>query len=375
MKHKIAILTQPLARNYGGIIQNYALQKVFADLGHETITIRRDFDNPHSKIKILASKYKTLFFRQILKSKDPKYIDLNKTSKHNQIFLKKYIKLSPKLDDTNELSKYFSKEKFDGVVVGSDQVWRPKYSPNIFNFYLDFLEEKNTIKKVAYAASFGTEEWEYTQEQTRKCKELIQQFDSISVREDSGIQLCKEHLNRKDATHVLDPTLLLDAADYSQLIGAVEKNLGLFSYVLDDSIEKIEFIDNCAKELNLERSTNQAKFKTNTYKSDNIEDYIIPPLEGWLQGFRDAEFVITDSFHGTVFSILNKKPFLTLVNKGRGASRFESFLKQLGLEDRLIYNVKGFDESKLKDEINYEEIHLKLDILKSESISFLKNYI
>lgn len=373
MKHKIAILTQPLSHNYGGIIQNYALQKVLTDLGHQTITINRRGDNRHSKIRVLASKYKTIVYRNILQPNNPKYFNPNIIFENNHRFLEKHINLSPSITTTSSLSKYFNKEQFTDVVVGSDQVWRPKYSPNIYNFYLDFLQENTTIKKISYAASFGTEEWEYSEEETEYCKNLIQQFNAISVREDSGAVLCKIKLNRDDAVHVLDPAILLEAEDYSTLINKPKKEIGLYTYVLDETNEKLSFIKNCADKLNLKIYKNQAKYKTNNPKSDDINDYITPPLEGWLQGFRDAEFVITDSFHGTIFSILNEKPFLVLVNKKRGASRFESFLKQLDLSNRLIYNINDFDKSKLKEEIDYSAVKSKLKFMKSESINFLKN--
>jgi len=376
MKNKIAILTLPLGHNYGGIIQNYALQKLLSNMGHDVVTINRRADNPHSKIKILASKYKSYFFRCFLQSKNPKYLDYNKVFEHNLRFLKEHVNLSPAVESTVSLADYFKKEKFNVVIVGSDQIWRPKYSPDIFfNFYLDFLQKETSIRKVAYAASFGTEEWEYTEEQTKACSELIQQFNAVSVREDSGVQLCGDFLNRKEAIQVLDPTLLLEAEDYSQLIGQREKKNGLFTYVLDDSEGINDFIANCSKYLNLEVYTNQAKNNTNTFKSNNVEDYFMPPLEGWLQGFRDADFVITDSFHGTLFSIINQKPFLSLVNMDRGASRFESILKQLGLEDRLVYNVEKFDKSKLEEEIDYVAVKLKLNRLKDDSLNFIKNNI
>lgn len=376
MKNKIALLTLPLGHNYGGIIQNYALQKVLANMGHEVLTIDRRADNPHSKIKILASKYKSYFFRYFLQSKNPTYLDFNKVYEHNLRFLKEHVNLSPTVESTVSMADYFKKEKFNVVIVGSDQVWRPKYFPDIFlNFYLNFLLKETSIRKIAYAASFGTEELEYTKEQTKACSELIQQFDAVSVREDSGVKLCGDYLNRKDAIKVLDPTLLLKAEAYSQLIGNKEKINGLFTYVLDDSEEKKDFIKNCSKYLNLNIYTNQAKYNTHTFKSNKTEDYLMPPLEGWLQGFRDADFVITDSFHGTLFSIINQKPFISLVNLDRGASRFESILKQLGLKDRLVYNVENFDKSKLKEEIDYEAVNLKLNRLKADSLNFIKNNV
>src|SRR5690606_16962357 len=117
---------------------------------------------------------------------------------------------------------------------------------------------------------------------------------------------------------------------------------------------------------------NQAK-KFDVDVKRPLEELIMPPLEGWLQGFSDAGFVITDSFHGTVFSIINKKPFIALVNAERGASRFESILSKLGLEERMIYDVNSFDMNLLNKNIDYEAVHQKLGILREESLNFLKN--
>ena len=373
MKNKIAIMTQPLGLNYGGIIQNYALQKVLKDKGLQPVTVSRVGENPHSKIKILANKFKTLLFRHVLQPKNPIYFDINKIAENNDLFLNGNVYRSPKISSTQQLENYFKDEKFTAVVVGSDQVWRPKYSPNIYNFFLDFIRENNSIKKVAYAASFGTEDWEYTTEQTQNCIQLIEKFDAVSVREDSGVQLCSKYLDRKDAVHVLDPTLLLSAEEYSSLINQPKKDIGMFTYVLDETEDKLSFINKCAEDLGLHISRNQAKFSNKSLSGSRIEDYIIPPIEGWLQGFRDADFVITDSFHGTVFSILNQKPFLSLVNKSRGASRFESLLKKIGLQDRLIYDINDVKELNLKKEIDYASVLLKLNELKADSISFIDN--
>src|SRR5690606_23817598 len=248
---------------------------------------------------------------------------------------------SPLIDSNKKLSDYFSKNNFNAVIVGSDQTWRPKYSPDIYNFYLDFLEDNPTIKKLAYASSFGTSEWEYTEEQTQRVSELAKQFHAISVREAAGVDLCREKLG-VEAVHLFDPTLLLTAEDYSELINQPKANKELFTYVLDESKEKQDFIQSIGKHLHLKQHTNQAK-KFDVDVKRPLEELIMPPLEGWLQGFSDAGFVITDSFHGTVFSIINKKPFIALVNAERGASRFESILSKLGLEERMIYDVNSFD--------------------------------
>lgn len=367
-KHKIAILTQPLGLNYGGIIQNYALQEVLQRQGHATITINRQIDEPTIKVKFKIELY-------LLLSSKQRYFKIKNIqkniSKNLDDFIQNYINLSEEINSTKKLRRYLKKNIYDAYIVGSDQTWRPKYSPHLFTYFLDFIYGDSKPLKLAYASSFGTEEWEYSAEETEKCRQLIQEFDAISVREKSGVDLCKNKLNA-EAVHLLDPTLLLSAEDYSQLIKKPQENKGLFTYVLDDSPEKLVFIQNAAKKLNLNQTTNQPKYKFGPTIRRAISDYVIPSLEGWLQGFRDAEFVITDSFHGTVFSIINRKPFIAIVNQGRGASRFESILGQLNLTHRMVYDISLFDENKLIEPIDFDAVHSKLDKLKEESLNFLK---
>lgn len=370
MKQKIAILTQPLGHNYGGIIQNYALQKVLKDLGNEPITIDRRGNRSISFLRSFLSQVKGFIYKNMLNKNMLTAADYHRTMKNNHQFLAKHIQRSPKIDSQEQLINYFQTQAFDAVIVGSDQTWRPKYSPDIYNFYLDFLEDNASIKKLAYASSFGTADWEYTEEETKICRKLAQQFDAISVREDAGVDLCREKLG-VEAVHLLDPTLLLTAEDYSQLINRPKENKGLFTYVLDQSVEKQNYIQRVADVLGLKQYTNQA-IKFDPLVKRKITDYIIPPLEGWLQGFRDAHFVVTDSFHGTVFSIIFNKPFIALVNKERGASRFESILGKLGLEHRLVYDVNELDKNLLNDPIDYAQVNQQLNELKTTSLSFLK---
>lgn len=367
---KIAILTQPLGSNYGGIIQNYALQKVLNDNGYIPETINRTAGK-------VASNFLSFKIELAYKFKNIEGIPLDsvytkrKVLQHTFSFMKKYIKMTKVLDTNAKLEEYFKNNMYDVYIVGSDQTWRPKYSPNIYTYYLDFLKD-NKAKRVAYASSFGTDEWEYTPEQQQVCIALAQQFDAISVREDSGIDLCNNYLNAK-AYLVVDPTLLLSAEDYSIIINSPKVNKGLFTYVLDKASSKEHFIKKCSEKLQLSVTNNQAKYSLYSNESKKIVDYILPPLEGWLQGFRDAEFVITDSFHGMVFSIINQKPFFALVNKERGASRFTSLLGQLGLLDRLIYDVNEFDYNLLQQEIDYTKVYEKLNPLKQKSLNYLLN--
>lgn len=371
MKKKIAILTQPLGHNYGGIIQNYALQKVLKQLGHQPETINRVGNRHTSKVRSILSNAKQFIYKHLLGKSVLTKKDRERISNNNVKFLNKYINRSILINTDKVLAEYFKNKNFDAVIVGSDQTWRPKYSPNIYNYYLDFLQDNKEIKKLAYASSFGPAEWEYTEEQTQRVKELAKQFNAVSVRENSGVELCKNYL-KIDAIHLLDPTLLLNAEDYSELINKPKENKGLFTYVLDESKEKQDFIQFIGQQLKMEEHTNQAK-KFDPKVKRPLEELIMPPLEGWLQGFRDAEFVITDSFHGTVFSIINQKPFIALVNLKRGASRFESILSKLGLEERMVYDINSFDKNLLDQKIDYDYVNIKLKALKEKSFQFLED--
>lgn len=376
---KIAILTQPLHNNYGGNLQNFALQKVLKDMGHEPVTIDR-----HHSIK-LRSKLKLGYFKRLVlhylkgmsKPKAKDYFGTSKDKRdraHVIRFIETYIKKTPRLYSDQAVQKVFAEKKFDAVIVGSDQCWRPIYSPNISTYFLDFLENDQSIKKIAYAASFGTDQWEFDEQQTQMAKRLIKQFDAVSVREKQAVELVRDKLNA-EASFVLDPTLLLDKEDYLKLIEAhqppLPKSQGIYTYVLDTGGWKDQVINHVAKSLNTEVFNNQPKATIET-PSANPDDYIIPSIEGWIKGFVDADFVVTDSFHGTVFSLLFNKPFVSLLNSDRGASRFYSILSELGLEDRLITE---YDEAKinalLSQEIDYQQVNEKLGLLRKNSKEFL----
>lgn len=377
---KIAILTQPLHTNYGGNLQNFALQKTLRDMGHKPITIDR-----HASIKPKAKLISTLklgYFKRLVlhylkgtskplwksyfsSKKEQDYIRQDITT-----FIDTYINKTPRLYSDDAVHAVFKQNKFDAVIVGSDQCWRPKYSPNIYTYYLDFLKDNKDIKKLAYAASFGTGDWEYTEEQTARCKELIKQFDLVTVREKAAVNLVTEKLN-KDAEFVLDPTLLLSKEDYIELF--VGKNLpdnkGIYTYILDDSDWKTQVVETSKETLGLPQFSNQ-------HDESNKNSQKIPSIESWIKGFADADFVITDSFHGTVFSIIFNKPFISLVNVSRGASRFESILSEFGFLHRLI---DKFEHKKitglLEHNVDKEVINSKLEELKSKSLDLLNNSI
>lgn len=354
---KIGIVTQPLSRNYGGILQNYALQQTLIKLGHTPYT----FDiGKYTWNEWVISTLKNIV--KMIIGRSYNFIDTPSDKyKKEQIlrtFVEQHINLiSPR--SKRPIEKKIKEYKLESIIVGSDQVWRPLYNPYIEDMYLGFVNNQN-VKKIAYAASFGIDEWEYTEEQTLICQSLVKKFKALSVREVSGINLCKMHLN-VEAIQLVDPTILLSVEDYKKLVSHIQKPKYkfLFAYILDQTSVKVEYIKKIAHCLGLKYIIKGSDEKL--LASDSVEN--------WIANFRDAEYVITDSFHGSVFSIIFNKSFIALGNNTRGMSRFNSLFTMFGLETRLL---NSEEYSKVPDEnINWTEINSKIKLYRKKSLEFL----
>ena len=378
---KIAILTHPLWTNYGGILQAYALQTYLSRQGHNVVVLNREYsDFPSLRLFLLRVGIVVKNFFRVYFLGKKQYVVMNPLSAHYhnlwsgydvQPFVKKYICQSKELRNTKALRKYLKQNKFDCFIVGSDQVWRPAYVANVTDYFLKEVPKNSSVIKVAYAASFGTDKWEFDSSLTDECACLVKLFDGVSVREKSGVRLCKEFLG-VGAEHVLDPTMLLNVDDYIKLIdntSTYSSEGNAFCYILDESPEVTSIISDLeAKGFNL--------FKASLYVAptdENARPYQMT-VEQWLRSFRDAEFVITDSFHACVFSILFRKPFVAWVNKERGSSRFESLLEMFGMKNRLIYSIDDFNNRKdqLFDNSDLKVVGPALDSLRRKSHEFFE---
>lgn len=368
---KIGILTLPLLTNYGGILQAYALQTILERMGHEVIVID---DKSRFILKVKQKPYvyaKRFIKKYILKENIRVFSEqyhrhtYSIIGQYTQSFISEYIH---KLEISN--LSILQKKNLDIIIVGSDQVWRPSYNAPIAKAYLNFAKSWK-IKRIAYAASFGTDEWEYTPKQTKCCMKLLHQFSAISVREESGIRLCHEHF-RSEAKHVLDPTFLLNCNDYIQLIkrANIHDSKGeLFCYILDETENKDLLIEQVSKKLALTPFYTKNK---KIFSESLITEKIVPPVEQWLLGFQKAKFVVTDSFHGCVFSILFNKPFIVYGNAERGMARFDSLLSLFELQDRFVSSFEEYKQKEFKA-IDWSNVNQILDQKRKESIYFLES--
>lgn len=370
----VSILTQPLHTNYGGTLQAFALQYILREIGCDPLTInyRRNVV-PVNVVRQQISRLKQKIFKGkiIYPFSDDELSIIGEA--HNN-FIEKYISYSKPVYDVSTLNSLILERHSHAVIVGSDQTWRPRYSPRIDSYFLDFLKDTDIPKKIAYAASFGTDEWEFTPEQTALFSELVKKFNNISVRESSAVQLCNEHFDITPV-HVLDPTLLLGVEVYMDLIRDCEPNhVGkVFNYVLDQCVEKNKVLEKTRCFLNRDSFSTYPKctIKNKKYIHD-YSDYIYPSIESWIRSFHDASFIVTDSFHGTVFSLIFNKPFISIANETRGKARFTSLLQMFGLEHRLVSSDDEITQTLINESIDYTAVNKRANELRHFSFDFLR---
>ena len=350
---KLGILTfhYPENKNYGAILQSYAVLKLYEKIGLEAYLL--DY-RPYSKT--LKNILKDIFLNSF-------------EAKGFKEYVKKYFKIY-KIDFEN---KKELNNTFNIFSVGSDQVWRERnLKEKILTYFFDFVDDNK--KKIAYAASFGVDYWEGDEKLTEEVKPLIKRFDYISVREESGIGICKNTFGVDNVVCVLDPTLMIDREDYQIILDDWQDKSHLkkkyIAYMLLDDTEQLR---NGSKKIAnyLGAEINYIKGKSFNILGKTITLY--NKVSQWLTYLKDAELVITDSFHCTVFSIIFHKKFVVVANPTRGIARLETLLEKVGLENRFFTNIDNVLESEILDkDIDYREVDKKLEVHRKYSMNFLK---
>lgn len=357
-KKTVGVLTLPLRNNYGGIIQLVALYQFLEKEGYHPIWIdKRQWNN-----RIKNSVIKWLENNPFYNIWDPKEFTRSKQFlKTIDPFLKQYLpERTPPI--VNALTLENEARNIQSFIVGSDQVWRLEYvKDNYPSYFLDFVPEDKI--KISYAASFGTDSWIGKPETTKAVGKELRRFHAISVREDTAVAICSDCFDLH-STLVLDPTFLVEVSFYAQMIQnkKCKEIKGIFNYVLDKTEKSEQLVNSIAKKQNFDIH----KIYLKDYNSSKSLDL----MENWLAHFYYADYIVTDSFHGMVFSLIFNKQFLVLGNKKRGLTRFTSLLKLLDLEERLIGTEEELQLESI-EEINYKEVNKKINLLQGLSRNFL----
>lgn len=359
------ILTHPLTGNYGGLLQAFALYTSINKLGFQAYIYRYQPDDMPLGIK----DYWRYFKRHI------KYC-LGKCNEAHTVWrrlaiARKFLKGVRFFDERN-LAKLPKEAAF---VVGSDQVWRAifcRMMKHTAYYFLDFVSAEQRQRSIAYAPSFGIDEWEGTPEETAECARLLQDFKAVSVREHSGVNICREHLGTH-SVQMPDPTMLLERREYEQLIKREHTwrpaSPYIAAYVIDENPERRESIEKLSQQLGL-----PIQHLLPHADAPRLRDRFAPSVGQWLRLIRDCDYFITDSFHGSVFAIIFNKPFICLGNEGRGAARFESLLSTFDLQNKITSATSVQEMLQiLTDTIDWTKINSIREEERKRGINFISN--
>lgn len=386
---KVAIASCYYNHNYGSMLQAYATQEAIKRLGCDTKTLRclspihymtqskfRYYFHKVTNKDILSRKIREYKGKQNLK----KYPEIQKNIEiRNECFdnfYKSSFDLTELLSTRDEMHQYVS--QVDAVVVGSDQLWNPVNVEHDF-FTLTFVPDD--VNMIAYATSIGTTN--IPDYQTETYRNFLSRFDSIAVREKSAVDVIKKLGISKDVAQVLDPTLLLTGDEWLgiQQKEAIVKEKYILCYYLGVNQDHRKFAEKVKRLTGLEIVTlpHLDEFVEKDINFGDKQLFDIGPAE-FVNLIRNAELVLTDSFHGSCFSILNHKKFITLnrfsnANSESTNTRLDSLLSMLGLLDRRC-NGSENDESirsMLESDIDYEKVDRELQALRQDSITYLSN--
>lgn len=275
----------------------------------------------------------------------------------------------------------------DTFMVGSDQLWNYWLSKNYGQtYFLGFAAENK--KRIAYGTSFGSDHYNGPEMEKNISRENLEKFDAISVREDSGITVCKNDFGL-DVVKVCDPVFLCDTKVFEELADKnsidFEKDGYVFAYILDPSPAKRDVLRAAAKKFGkkvvvfLDEPMNIFEDNKNKFELGEEDTEIIiketVPADVWLKYLKDSHFVVTDSFHGCCFASLFKRPFTVMRNNKRGGGRFHSVLSMFALEDRIAKSPNEIlkNTEKFFSDIDYKDYDKYLLKTRKYSFDWLSN--
>lgn len=365
MKKSVGIITMHRVFNCGSAIQAYALQKIIQNLGFEVEIIDYKFPNKYHK-----NLHKIADIRGYIKALYRFLLNLRNRPNFER-FYKKFLNLSEEQYESRE-QLALQCPQYDIYMSGSDQVWNPKSIAFDTSFMLSWVKHG---KKIAYSGSFATTN--IPSEYVGPYSEALSQYDSLSVREESSLSLIKR-LSGKNAEFVLDPALLLDLSEWSDVIHDADVHIDgdyILIYLLGYSFniypwayDLVRFLENkYRKQIVIFSMSRKYGFRLhNKHKVHKITP------QNFLSLIANASLVVTDSFHATAMSINFQVPFYSLIKDKESAdNRVYSLLLSMNAEGRAIVHNSSFDELPTIS-MDYDPIFTRLEMLRCSSMLYLK---
>lgn len=364
---KIGIVTFHCADNFGAVLQSYSLQHTINKMGYysEIIDFRPNRITSNYSLFVnmgeSIEKYGVLrtIKRVILSTMD--YKENKKRIQNFNNFRKKYLIISNNIYITSEELKS-EQPTYDYYITGSDQVWNPRFFSEIGeSYFLDFAVKESI--KISYAASIATK---IGDEYLDVFRENLKRFDYISVREKSAKNAIQK-LTEKNVHVTIDPTLLTTSEEWSKIS---THNIPIDKYILVYDLVKNPLIIKVANKISKELGYKIISYSSKKGYNNWLSSFSSVNPTDFLGLFENAEFVITSSFHGTVYSVIFNKSFYTIPHPTRG-SRMIDFLNELDLKERLVQDENT--KININEKIDYEKVNNILSRLRKDSIQFLEN--
>ncbi len=331
---KINLLTIHWGNCYGAVCQTYATCKVLENLGHDVTVInlvhprvRKQYNNL-SKLSYIPLDYSFYGFKKRYFSKMTKMM---------------YCASPKEIPDA------------EYTIIGSDQVWNRDITTNLsLTYFLDFVKDS---KRISLASSFGKSEWKESPEYTQSVKRELEKFTALSVRESSGVKICKEVFGL-NATQVVDPTLGL--CDFSEFVDGKPEKDEIFTFLFNPDDNTHQIVSRLSTLLGLPVS-----------HSTRWKDRMCSSPKHWLNNIHNSKFIVTSSFHGLALSLIYHKPFVVLCADERKFTRLATLLELVGLSHRYVPSVEYLEQHKdmLVVPIDYSKVDV---VLKQESDRFRK---
>lgn len=350
----IGLLTFHRANNYGAVLQAYALQKTIENMGYENEYIDFILNNPE-KIKEFKRANQILKIKKLFSP--IKILNQRKRANKFEMFRKRYMRISKNSYFGDRAMKTCT--QYDNYIVGSDQVWNFALTNNSKSFLLDFVPDK--IPKNSYATSFGVDNLSI--EEKSIFQALLNRFDYISVREKEGREIIRDFLS-KEVNLCIDPTMLLEKYDWEKIAVEPQNDKYVLIYAMTDTDSMVGFAKKIAQKEKLKIIAIGLKKK---YK--NVKNIYSAGPEEWVGYIKNASIVITNSFHGSVFSLIfNKNLYIEYLPEGwKVNSRLKNLVNEYGLHD-FVLSEKGVNDKT----IDYKIVNMKLLKNKTISIEYLK---
>ncbi len=365
------ILSLQYNGNYGGFLQSYALQKAVSSVQQAECRIsvldpRYLPSAPEHSLRALAGVAGALLRLKFAEARRKYGSWLS--FRHMRSFYRK-VASAAVWDDPAAPGAGAPGQRY---IVGSDQVWRVEYvhyGKRIPFYFLDFAPESVRKRSIAYAASFGSDTWAATPEQREECAAALRQFKAVSVREQSAVGMCRE-LFGVEAVQMPDPTLLSGCEDYNKLIASERtsrpKGGYIASYVLDESEGSRRAQSEVSRSLGLPLQHMAA------LSGSRRRPRIRLSVPQWLRYLRDADYILTDSFHGCIFAMIFNRPFVCLGNAHRGSSRFDTLFSTFQPESRMAASPAEALEV-LRRPVDWDAVNAILAKERERGMQFLRD--